>query len=67
MIKVTLNGEARSISTNIKLQDAIEQWQLASATFAIAINEQFVPKSIYASTELHDGDCVEIVVPMQGG
>lgn len=35
--------------------------------FALALNENFVPKSQYADTILNENDRIEIVAPMQGG
>jgi sulfur carrier protein len=35
--------------------------------FALALNENFVPKSQYAHTQIHEHDRIEIVAPMQGG
>lgn len=35
--------------------------------FALALNENFVPKSQYADTLLNENDHIEIVAPMQGG
>lgn len=35
--------------------------------FALALNQNFVPKSQYADTQVHENDRIEIVAPMQGG
>ncbi len=67
MMKIQLNGEDKSLNANSNLYEAIEQWQLSGQNFAVAINEQFIPKSAYNSTQLSDGDRIELVVPMQGG
>ena len=67
MISVTLNGEHKNLDNSISLHQAIHDWALQSQTFAVAINEQFVPKSHYDATMLQDGDQIELVVPMQGG
>ena len=67
MITVELNGEAKRVPADSTLSEAIEQWQLAQQTFAIALNQHFVPKSLYQQTSLSDGDQVELVIPMQGG
>ncbi|MGH1440330.1 MAG: sulfur carrier protein ThiS [Cellvibrionaceae bacterium] len=67
MLNVTLNGEAKTIEGKLSLEQAISEWDLGSQAFAIAVNEQFIPKSHYASTEIQEGDRVELLVPMQGG
>ncbi|MBE0493477.1 MAG: sulfur carrier protein ThiS [Thiomicrospira sp.] len=35
--------------------------------FALALNQNFVPKSQYANTLINENDRIEIVAPMQGG
>ena len=67
MITVTLNGEEKTLAEECNVLEAISLWQLTGKTFAIAVNEQFIPKTVYADTPLTNGDSVEIVVPMQGG
>ncbi|MFT6389628.1 MAG: sulfur carrier protein [Cellvibrionaceae bacterium] len=67
MVKVTLNGEEKEIDKPTSLEDAITSWSLGSQSFAVAVNEQFIPKGYYASTQLQENDRVELLVPMQGG
>ncbi len=67
MITISVNGEEKTSPENENLQTAIATWQLKNDKFAIAINEQFIPKSAYADTTLQDGDKVELLIPMQGG
>ena len=67
MIRVTVNGEQKTLRQSCDLLAAIDDWQLGGETFAIAINGQFVPRNSYADTLLSDGDVVELLVPMQGG
>lgn len=67
MMTVTLNGKAREIDSNTSIAEAIGSWELLDQSFAIAVNEQFIPKSAYDSTHLQEGDRVELLVPMQGG
>lgn len=67
MITVQLNGESKQLKAESNLLDAITQWELSSQTFAIAVNQNFVPKPLYQKTSLSEGDQIELVVPMQGG
>ena len=67
MITVILNGEKKSLVAECNLAKAIADWQLANQTFAIAVNQQFIPKTTYTDTQLKDGDTIELLVPMQGG
>lgn len=36
-------------------------------TFAVALNSQFVSKTNYASTQLKDGDALDVLFPIVGG
>lgn len=67
MIKLTLNGEEKTLEEQCVLSQAINYWQLQDKSFAVAINEHFIPKSVYQDTLLQEGDRVELLVPMQGG
>lgn len=67
LITVWLNNEALKIAEHTSLSEAIDSWQFASRTFAIAVNEQFVPKNAYPSTLLKERDRIELLEPMQGG
>lgn len=65
-ITVSLNGETRELE-HCSLAAAIEQWAQQGQTFAVAVNEQFIPKGQYKSIQLQDNDRIELLVPMQGG
>lgn len=67
MIEVFINGQAQKLSKNSSVEDAINQWQTQSTQFAVALNQQFVPKPSRASQQLENGDQLEIVTPIQGG
>ena len=65
-LQLHING-AFYESRSRQLLDVIAEQQLGDTPFAIAVNSVFVPKSAYESTELKNGDEVEILSPMQGG
>lgn len=67
MISVSLNAENTRLARNTFLQDALNLWGYRDAKIAVAINQEFVPKSQYATTTLNDGDLVDIVKPVGGG
>lgn len=67
MITLQLNGENKELRVGSSIVDAINEWQLEQQSFAIALNEEFVPKSSYSSIALQDGDRLEVLIPMQGG
>lgn len=67
MITIWLNGEKKEIAENIILNEFIQMLAYPSGTYAVAVNETFVPRSEYIKKTLQAGDRVEIVMPMQGG
>lgn len=66
MIDLFVNGE--KVQTDcVLLQEYLAQNYNDLTNFAVAVNEQFISKARYIAFELHDGDKVELVTPMQGG
>lgn len=65
-MQVFVNGEAHNFEHR-RLSDAVAEIVGCDTPVAIAVNEAFVPKSLYTETELNDGDRIEILAPMQGG
>ena len=66
-ISVWLNGNEKQLPAELTLVDALSQWQIASNEFAVAINQNFVPRHAYSTTQLKPEDQIELLVPMQGG
>ena len=67
MINIYLNDERQQIKSNQSLQEFLLNQNHIGLHFAIAINNQFIPNTAYSTTLLYEGDCVDIIVPMQGG
>jgi sulfur carrier protein len=67
MITLQLNGEDKTLKVGSSIADAIAAWHLTGKSFAVAVNEEFIPKSAYADVSLMDGDRIELLIPMQGG
>lgn len=67
MISLFLNGEQKTIATATPLSQAIVSWQYTESSFAVAINQTFIPRSEYDNVLLQDGDRIDVVSPMQGG
>jgi len=66
-MKMTVNGVSSDIAegtTVAKLVDARAQQQ---RWVAVAVDGDVVPRGAWTSTLLHDGDSVEILVPVAGG
>lgn len=67
MITLQLNGENKTLKAGSSITDAINDWQLVDRSFAVAVNDEFIPKSAYADVSLIEGDRIELLIPMQGG
>ena len=67
MIDIFLNGESKKLETTTTLSSVLEQWGYNRETIATALNETFIPRNLYDSTQIRNGDCVEVVSAMQGG
>lgn len=64
---IYINDTPFTLDTSCTLQEMLGQREGVAAHAAIAINNQFVPKSMFSSTILCDGDRIDLIVPMQGG
>lgn len=65
-MKIMVNGE--KVEVNATALDAIlVELGHGEAKVATALNEEFVPATLRADTELEAGDRLEIVAPRQGG
>ncbi len=66
-IELSVNNEKKSLANNVLLSDALQQWGYGESKIAVAINGEFVPRSIYTERELLNGDQIDIVKPVGGG
>ena len=62
-----LNQQKTQIQINLSLTKLLEDTQNLAEHFAIAINNKFIPKSLYPATILQEADQIDIIVPQQGG
>lgn len=65
-MQLIVNDETIEIPKPMSIAEFIDLFK-QQGNFAIAVNMEFVPRSLYAETMLKDRDRVEIVLPMQGG
>ena len=63
---IVINGEKRDVTADT-LADLVSALGLTDAAVATALNGDFVARTRRIKAELHPGDRVEIVAPMQGG
>jgi sulfur carrier protein len=68
-MKIYLNGEELEVPEGITLAELIKSLNIRvrEVGFAVAVNEEVVPKSKYESHKLSEGDRVEIVHLVGGG
>ncbi len=66
-MKLTINGEDREILQSQNLEDLIRELDIQAPNIAMALNQQVVPRSKYASTPIQENDQIEIVHAVGGG
>jgi sulfur carrier protein len=68
-MRLYLNGEELEVPEGVTLSELIKSLniQVREVGFAVAVNEEVVPKSKYESHKLSEGDRVEIVHLVGGG
>lgn len=68
-ISISINNEQYELEEATSVQIFLrEKFQPSEDTpFAVAINGEFVPRSLYDSTVINQGDQLDIVSPVGGG
>lgn len=66
-MQITVNGETQSFDASMSVTDLLNRLGLPNAKIAIERNLEIVPKSAYDSTNLAEGDRIEIVHFIGGG
>ncbi len=66
-LELTINGEKRKINESQNLADLIKELDIQAPHFAMALNQQVVPRSKYESTVIKENDQIEIVHAVGGG
>jgi sulfur carrier protein len=61
---ITLNGAPHPIESGVAIADLLPAERRG---MAVALNGAVVPRAEHESTQLADGDVVEIVTAVQGG
>jgi sulfur carrier protein len=64
---IYLNDKPLSLEHPCSLAEMLFANNAVAQHIAVAINNQFIPKPLFASTQLHEGDRIDLIVPMQGG
>ncbi len=66
MILITVNQQALQLPLGATVADALAEVQ-AQPPYAVALNGEFLPRSLYTQQPLQANDQLELVEPMQGG
>lgn len=64
---ISVNGEPRPLDAGTTVAALIATMTSATKGVAVAVNEDVVPRSKWASTLLGAGDRVEVLTAVQGG
>ncbi|MCJ2543053.1 sulfur carrier protein ThiS [Thermostichus vulcanus] len=65
-MRIVINQEPRELPDGLTLAEAVALLEVSSP-FAVAVNQNFVPRTQYAQTPLQEGDQLEILTPVVGG
>lgn len=66
-IHIRLNGEPHPLAAGLTVSGLVEELGLSGRRIAVEINEEIIPRSQHADTQLVDGDQVEVVHAIGGG
>ncbi len=66
-MNITINGQLRSLGSQLNLDQLIELLELQGKKLAIEVNRKIVPRSLYAGHTLKEEDVIEIVQAIGGG
>ncbi|MEZ4339297.1 MAG: sulfur carrier protein ThiS [Sandaracinaceae bacterium] len=66
-MRVQVNGEARELAPGTTVRGLLETLGLGDTLVAVERNQEIVPRAEHATTEVADGDRLEIVHFVGGG
>lgn len=64
---VVINGVQKDAYDGKSLPDVLAEEGYQVNQIAVEINGEIIPKSMFAETVVHDGDCLEVVSFVGGG
>lgn len=67
MIEVQVNEQRHQCLPGTTLALLLEQLGYQCERVAVAINNEFVPRSEYYNLQLHGSEWIDVVAPVQGG
>lgn len=66
-MKLTINGQDRQFDSALTISSLLAQLGMKSDRVAVELNRELVPRERWTSTQLSDGDKLEIVHFVGGG
>ncbi|MDC9725986.1 MAG: sulfur carrier protein ThiS [Gammaproteobacteria bacterium] len=67
VITIIFNGEQSNVKQGCSIADYLQQVDVVTGRFIVAINDEFVPKSHYDSTVLKENDAFDVLSAISGG
>ncbi len=67
MTKIYINGEERLIESAVTIETLLQSLQIPSNQIAVAVNNEVVARAAFNSTQVNDGDKVDILRAVAGG
>ena len=67
MIILTVNGESRTVNDDTSIAKLLETLDIDKRRVAVAVNGEVLPRNEHETTDVIDGDQVEIVRMVGGG
>lgn len=67
MIQITLNGKPETLEEGITLARLLEIKEVKAPRVAVELNRRILRREEYPTTEIKDGDRVEVVAFVGGG
>lgn len=67
MMAIQLNGERRMCPENGTVESLLEELGLKREQVAVEVNLAIIPREEFATFQLHEGDCIEVMSFMGGG
>ncbi|KXS30594.1 MAG: Thiamine biosynthesis protein ThiS [Candidatus Gallionella acididurans] len=67
MITVNINGSSHRLPDSTCVAALLEEMGLTGKRIALERNGEILPRSLFASQQLEDGDTLEVVTAVGGG
>jgi len=66
-MQITINGTSKEFSHNLTLTQLLENLNLPHDQVVVELNSQILTNEQFATAELNNGDCLELIQFVGGG